>query len=355
MYHTKRIIVLVLALLAFTCSAMVAAAANMAEGDDVIFLKTADNFIIMHDSSQSMGDQYGTTNMQEIEAERRILEEMVATLPPLDWWSGIYTFTPDWSMSYFKPYLTMRTYNKQQFEDTIQRLPAVPAGPTQLEGGLVGLAKELENLGGKTVVFLFTDGQYTEHPGFRSPGVQAQRMAEAHDVCFKVISTAKTKKHYKAVSAIAAVNECSEVVPFSDLLGHPEWLTDVLFKMQKVDKVDGGFSGDIFGKVLFDFDEDGIKEEGAATLDNLAAFLKKNPKARTVLAGHTDSMGGSGYNMKLSQRRAESARAYLVDTMAIDKDRITLSWFGKSQPVADNNSAVGRAENRRVTIVITGM
>jgi OOP family OmpA-OmpF porin len=55
--------------------------------------------------------------------------------------------------------------------------------------------------------------------------------------------------------------------------------------------------------------------------------------------------------MKLSQRRAESARTYLSEKMGVDKNRITLSWFGKSDPAASNDSEEGRMKNRRVTIV----
>jgi OOP family OmpA-OmpF porin len=362
MRHHTKLSIFTITVLAFLSTAIFSFAAEMSDGEKVIFRKTADNFIVMYDSSNSMADPYGQSDMMEIEAELQILKEKVSTLPELDWQSGIYTFTPGWSMNYFKPYLSMRTYNKTEFMSAINSLPSTPAGATQLQGGLVGLGKVLDKLSGKTVVFLFTDGQYTSQPGFPSPGTIAQDLAGKHDVCFQVISTERDKANYKAVMAIASVNECSAVVPFSQLVGHPEWLTDILFNVEKVStKVAAKKSmkkevmGYTMGKVLFDFDKSNIKQESTVALIKLSIFLKEHPQARTVLAGHTDNIGGEKYNIKLSQRRAESARTYLVEKMGISKDRITLSWFGKSEPVASNDSEEGRAENRRVTAIVTGM
>jgi OOP family OmpA-OmpF porin len=358
----KQLFILTIAILAVVSMAVTAFAAAMSDGEKVIFRKTADNFIIMYDSSSSMADPYGQSDMMEIEAELQILKEKVTTLPELDWQAGIYTFTPGWSMNYFKPYLGMRTYNKTQFMSTINSLPATPAGATQLQGGLVGLGKVLDKLSGKTVVFLFTDGQYTSQTGFPSPGTIAKELAGKHDVCFQVISTERDKANYKAVMAIASVNECSAVVPFSQLVGHPEWLTDILFNIEKIDTkvaakkpMKKEVMGYTMGKVLFDFDKSNIKQESTIALIKLSIFLNEHPQARAVLAGHTDNIGGDKYNITLSQRRAESARTYLVEKMGINKDRITLSWFGKSEPAASNDSEEGRAENRRVTAIVTGM
>ncbi len=334
---------------------------SVVDREKVVFRKTADNFIVMYDSSSSMGDRYAQTDMTEVEAEKEILRENFTTLPDLDWNAGIYTFTPNWSMKYFKPFLSMRTYNKKEFLGVLEELPAHPRGYTPLQGGLVGLGKEMEGLTGKTVVFLFTDGQYTNQSGFPSLGRAASEIAGKHDVCFKVISTSKDKKNYAAIKAIASVNECSEIVPFHELLGHPEWLTDALFNLDKDSSVVAKeqptkeIVGYIMGKVLFDFDKSDIKSDGAKSLRDLSVFLKENPGVRVVLAGHTDNRGSKKYNIKLSQRRAESTRTYLVEKMRISADRITLSWFGKSEPVVANDTRAGRAKNRRVEAVVTGM
>ena len=324
---------------------------------DVVFMKTADNFLILHDSSSSMSDKYGNTDMMEIEAERQILQEKVSTLPELDWQAGIFSFTPGWGWNDLKTHLSIRTYNKNEFAQAVEALPTKPAGNTRLRGAMAGLDEILAGLKGKTVIFVFTDGQYSSQPGFPAPGTTAKRLAEKYDVCFQVISTEQDKAQYEAVMNIAKASECSGTIPFSQLLGHPEWMTDILFRVEQKTKTavkpKEKATGKIQGAVLFAFDSSAINEAAAKELIELSIFLNMNKDKRVVLAGHTDSVGTEDYNMKLSQRRAESARTYLHEKMGIDKNRITLSWFGKSEPAASNDSEEGRMKNRRVSIVIT--
>jgi OOP family OmpA-OmpF porin len=334
-------------------------AASAAKGKMVELRKTADNFIVMYDSSSSTGDRYADTDMKEIDAERAILKEKVMTLPELDWNAGIYTFTPGWSLGYFKPLLSMRTYDKNEFTQAIEALPSRPSGFTPLQGGLVGLGKELETLQGRTVVFLFTDGQYSSQGGFPSPGRIAANIAADNDVCFKVVATSEDKAQYQAIKNIASVNECSSVIPFEDLLGHPDWLTDVLFEVVEMGAVAENSSseekvikGETFEHVLFEFDKSDITEQGAKALLELSIFMQMNPETRVVLAGYTDSIGTREYNMELSKKRAESARSYLTEHGLITPERVTLSWFGKDDPASSNETEAGRMKNRRVTAVI---
>ena len=334
-------------------------AASTVKGKMVELRKTADNFIVMYDSSSSTGERYADTDMKEIEAEKTILKEKVMTLPELDWNAGIYTFTPGWSFGYFKPLLSMRTYDKNEFAQAVETLPGKPSGFTPLQGGLVGLGKELASLQGKTVVFLFTDGQFSSQGGFPSPGQIAKDIAANNDVCFKVIATSEDKAQYQAIKNIASVNDCSSVIPFEDLLGHPDWLTDILFKVveigtvaEKSDSEEKVIKGETFEHVLFEFDKSNITEQGAKALLELSIFMQMNPETRAVLAGYTDSIGTKEYNIELSKKRAESARSYLTEHGLITPERITLSWFGKDDPEASNETEAGRMKNRRVTAVI---
>jgi len=74
---------------------------------------------------------------------------------------------------------------------------------------------------------------------------------------------------------------------------------------------------------------------------------------KIAVEGHTDSVGGDEYNLKLSQNRANSVRAYLV-SQSIDPAAVTATGFGKTMPVADNKTAAGRQANRRVELVVSG-
>lgn len=101
-------------------------------------------------------------------------------------------------------------------------------------------------------------------------------------------------------------------------------------------------------KVAFDTDKAVIKPVSYAELDTVGAFLNKYPKAKGVIEGHTDSVGSTAYNQKLSQRRAEAVRQYVVAKFKIDGARVAAKGYGESKPVATNKTAAGRAQNRRV-------
>jgi len=104
---------------------------------------------------------------------------------------------------------------------------------------------------------------------------------------------------------------------------------------------------------FFDFDKAVLKPEGKAKLDDLASKVKAINLEVIIAVGHTDAVGSDAYNQKLSVRRAEAVKAYLV-TKGIEKNRVYTEGKGEKQPVADNKTAEGRAKNRRVEIEVVG-
>ncbi len=99
--------------------------------------------------------------------------------------------------------------------------------------------------------------------------------------------------------------------------------------------------------VWFDFDRTIIKSEYRARLEEFAAFMQQNPGTRAAIEGHTDSRGSERYNMRLSEKRAESVKRYLTEHFGIDPARISIQGFGESRPEASNKTDAGRAQNRR--------
>ena len=105
--------------------------------------------------------------------------------------------------------------------------------------------------------------------------------------------------------------------------------------------------------VLFDFDKSVVKPDGKSKLDDLSSKMRGVNLEVVIAIGHADSIGSDAYNQKLSVRRAESVKAYLV-SKGIEANRIYTEGKGEKQPVADNKTADGRAKNRRVEIEVIG-
>jgi len=101
------------------------------------------------------------------------------------------------------------------------------------------------------------------------------------------------------------------------------------------------------GKVLFALNKATIRPEAAEVLLKVANFLKKNPQYMVEIQGNTDNTGAMAWNMKLSMMRADAVKAYLVSN-GVAGGRLTTKAFGPNEPIAPNNTAEGRARNRRV-------
>jgi OOP family OmpA-OmpF porin len=104
-------------------------------------------------------------------------------------------------------------------------------------------------------------------------------------------------------------------------------------------------------RVLFDTNKDVIKKNSFKDVDNLVNVMKQYPDLNVVIEGHTDNVGSAAYNKKLSQKRAEAVKKYMV-SKGIDAKRITAQGFGFEKPIADNATKAGKAKNRRVEAAV---
>ncbi len=126
-----------------------------------------------------------------------------------------------------------------------------------------------------------------------------------------------------------------------------------LAKLATVKQEPRGLVITLSGGVLFASGKSELLPEAQVKLNSVAeALTQQDPDSKMIVEGHTDSQGGASFNQDLSQRRAQSVRDYLV-SRGVASDRVTSQGFGSSRSIADNKSAEGRANNRRVEIVVT--
>ena len=316
-----------------------------------ILIKTADNFIVMFDSSSSTKEPFQDTGLTTLDAAKKLLKDRNEILPDLGYNAGLYLFTP------FKPIYEMQKYDRNKFAAAIDQLPAKASGPTLMQQGLLKLDGVLSGLSGRTVVFLFTDGMYSRMPGSKKPVDIAKGLAEKYNVCFYVISTAKGDLEKDVLKAVASINECSRVVPFDQVYEKPVYLAGALYVVDSKVEVKTVSELKVVGikpeNVLFEFDQLDPSLDSRDRLTLVADFLQNNPDTFAVLAGFTDSVGNPEYNLKLSRMRSQNVKNYILEQQShIDIDRIILFWFGSINPVAPNDTDEGRSKNRRVEIAI---
>lgn len=103
--------------------------------------------------------------------------------------------------------------------------------------------------------------------------------------------------------------------------------------------------------ILFDFDKAELKQNAMTNIQSLSNSMKNNPNTNIMIIGHTDNKGTDSYNMSLSQRRAMSVKNY-AQTQGITSSRLTTQGRGEMEAIANNDTEAGRAQNRRVEVVI---
>jgi OmpA-OmpF porin, OOP family len=324
--------------------------------------KTAENFIILYDTSSSMGEIYKDTGKKKIELEKDILKTRNEALPELSFNGGLYTFTPKAFALYFKalkPFYEVKPYNKAEFAKAIDQLPLEASGTTPLQLCLYELEDIVAKLKGHTVVFLVTDAEYTRVGNLDKPIDIARELARKYDVSFFVIDSSGKKSNPQLQYAVGTINARSRAISYDQFLENPLFLSGALFVLDKrivkksidIEKIIGARLSD----ALFEFDSAQINPKYTGELNKLGEFMQKNPKAIVALSGFTDNKGSTAYNLDLSRRRVESVAAYLDKNFKITPERMVLNYYGEANPVASNDTAEGRSLNRRIEGFIFGM
>jgi OOP family OmpA-OmpF porin len=366
-----------------------------------------DNFFFLIDTSGSMGAEYQQTGKTKYQLARELAMRMNALIPELGYEGAVATLAP------FEMLQPLQPYTEGGYDQSLQALPENVrfwfGNPTPLGQGLSELRSRLPSPSQRTALILFSDGGNNKG---RNPIPVAQGIYKKYEgnLCFHVISFAETAKEQATLDSIAALSKCTLLVSYPVLKDDQElkqFVQEVFYKNVVVDTDQDGVNDDqdhcpgtprnvqvdVVGcpvdsdgdgvpdyldkcpdtplnlkvdakgcplpvtfnlKIEFNTGKADIRPQYRGQLQKVANFLKSHPDTTAMVEGHTDSSGAADYNLKLSQRRADSVMDYLETEFNIKPGRLSAKGYGETKPIASNENKEGMQANRRVLVIISG-
>lgn len=377
------------------------------------YQEKVDNFIIIQDASSSMSDQlaqyFVPYEPKKLEVSKELAKCLNSTLPAdYDANAGLRLFgsvSPETGLIY-----GMTKYSKEGLENAANAVSGT-GGVTPLANAIYYAGMDLKDMPGNAAVIIFSDGLNTEAA---SPVAAVTTLKEMYgeSICVYTVLIDNDPKGKMVMEQVAEAGKCGFATTAENLfartrndgatVGSADGMADfvtsvflekapakaapkpivkeavdldsdgdgVLDSLDKCPNTPKGIKVDRTGcpvaipekvsitlLVEFDFDKSVVKPQYHNDIEKVANFLKAYPETKGVFEGHTDSVGTDEYNMKLSERRADSVKKYLVEKFNIDAARVSTEAYGESRPVASNKTDEGRQRNRRVVanIVTTVM
>jgi outer membrane protein OmpA-like peptidoglycan-associated protein len=335
------------------------------------YTKKADTFVIIQDASSSMSEEHMGMGHSKLDFSRDLLSNMNQTIPQLDFKAGLTSFNGGRA----KVLYGLTEYSRGGLGDAIAGLTSAD-GPSPMDAGIeITGNKLLTGLGlGKIALFIVSDGiPDASHPG--DSGEQSNAIDAAKKikdqlgdrVCIYPIHVGD-EGGMEFMNELARAGGCGFVTHAGDI-NSPDSMADYVIKtllgpVAAAAAVDTSpekitFSAD----ALFDFDRAVLKEKGKQSLDGLMAKLDNVKYDVIVAVGYTDRIGSEDYNKKLSVKRAEAVKSYLVSAHSIDPSNVFVDGKGEANPVTGTTcKGTGRKQliaclqpDRRVEIEIAGV
>jgi outer membrane protein OmpA-like peptidoglycan-associated protein len=343
--------------------------------------KKADTFVIIQDASSSMDEQHThdtryvahrDAKQSKLDLSKEALSNMNQTIPQLDFNSGLTSFNGGGA----KVHYGLTEHTRTGLDGAIAGI-AGASGPSPMDAGInTANSKLLSGLGlGQIAMFIVSDGiadaSNAGGAGERSAAIAAAKKVKdqlGDRVCIYPIQIGNEPGGAKFMNELAAIGGCGFATNYLDINSSDSMAGYVIKTLlapltaaaaapdTSPDKIT--FSAD----ALFDFDRAILKQKGKQSLDNLMAKLGKVKYDVIVAVGYTDRLGSEAYNKKLSVRRAEAVKKYLVSTHSIDPSNVFVDGKGEANPVT-GTTCKGKGKSlisclqpdRRVEIEIAGV
>jgi OmpA-OmpF porin, OOP family len=334
-----------------------------------------DNFMVLFDSSSSMGNKYN--GQEKLAIARAVVSSMNLTLPELTFTAGMRTFGHCSSVTREPSVLVygLTKYTTAGLGSAIDGVTCA-GGITPLGSAVAGAHEDLKGVSGKTALIIVSDGKDLVH----SPKAEIENMAAdfGNRLCVYTIQIGDDPAGAKSLEQLTTVTDCGfastagNLAPASNMAKFVEQVflspapipvaapqpfidSDGDGVPDHLDKCPGTPKGAkvdaegcwIIGTIHFDFDKAEIMPDAIPVLNEIGNVMRKNSGLNMNINGFTDNIGTLEYNRKLSERRAQSAKNYLVEK-GIDGNRFSINGFSYTMPVSSNDTQEGRRMNRRV-------
>lgn len=340
-------------------------------------LSAVDNFMILFDSSSSMGSKYN--GQEKLAIARAVVSSMNLTLPELNYTAGMRTFGHCTSVTRESSIMIygLTKYTTAGLGSAIDGVTCA-GGTTPLGSAIAGAHEDLKGVSGKTALIIVSDGKDLLH----SPKAEIDSMAAyfGNRLCIYTIQIGDDSAGAKSLEQLTTVTGCGFATNANSLasgINMADFVEKVFLSPapapapvatpkpfvdsdgdgvpDHLDKCPGTPKGAtvdsegcwIIGTIHFDFDEADIKPDAVPVLNEITNVMQKNPGLSMNINGFTDNIGTLEYNQELSERRAQAAKNYLVK-QGIGSNRFTINGFAYTMPVGSNDTEEGRRMNRRV-------
>jgi len=336
-----------------------------------LLVQKTESFFVINDSSSSMSHAFlGSSDYQgtKLDVEKDLLHKFNQSIPSIPLVSGLLNFGFGPCLSWGSTALVqpLQKYSNGGFDTAINSLHC-SSGGTPLADALWTGKPDLSSAPGNIALIVFSDGV---DDASAAQAAEALKNQYGDRLCIYTVWVGNEvdtvgKANLQQIVDVAGCGFATDAASISNPHGASTFVKNVFFKEGKPivqtlpappkSKCTNTPKGAILDKdgcwafhgVLFAFDSDKINEKFADAIQNAIDVLRLNPGLTLEIQGHTDGKGSAAYNQKLSERRALAVKAELI-RKGVDGKRLTTVGFGKSQPVATNETDEGRAYNRRV-------
>jgi OOP family OmpA-OmpF porin len=323
--------------------------------DTSAYVAKVDAFVVVIDASSSM-NYYYTDFRPNFFTAKDIINNMNQTIPTLGYKSALVGFGTGCCVNHEDAIVLYgpATYRRADFANGLSKLECA-GGRTPMSEGIDVGAETVKAASGKVALILVSD--FSEIDSGAVSDVVDKLKAEYGDrLCIHTIKVGGARQT-DLTATLAGVNSCGSSVDAASLAsadGMARYVTDVLLTPAAVPAAAVKYEKNtVSASALFDTDKAVLKDKGKAALHALNESIRASG-ARVVditVIGYTDGDGTEKYNMRLSMRRAEAVRDYMVSE-GVARSIIKVSGEGEANPVASNATPEGRAQNRRVEIYV---